>query len=277
MMPTKRSLKGKLRRLRWAAGILCGLTWLLGGVTAHAQGIPAGWQPLSGPPGRISHLAASPDGADLYAVSVAATQRADDQTQWQNSGKAVRSDALYRSQDGGATWQPLTNDLPPAPITALYAGPKRALRCASGRALAKHRPRRDLAPHLVGPRRSGHPCHRLQRRRGHPLSRCDTDRSDVCQLCVSERRRRSLLDQRRDTGQPSRRPDRSSQRCQAALSDDPERPTAPQHRCGRDVDNRQNRAGGGDAAGRRTGPPGHQPRWARYVAARSLLRLGKRR
>jgi photosystem II stability/assembly factor-like uncharacterized protein len=68
-------------------------------------------------------LAASPDGADLYAVSVAATQRADDQTQWQNNGKAVRSDALYRSQDGGATWQPLTNDLPPGSITALYAGP----------------------------------------------------------------------------------------------------------------------------------------------------------
>jgi len=124
MMPTKRSLTKELRRLRWAVGILCGLTWLLGGVTAHAQGIPAGWQPLGGPPGRISHLAASPDGADLYAVSVAATHRADDQTQWQSSGKAVRSDALYRSQDGGATWQPLTNDLPPAPITALYAGSK---------------------------------------------------------------------------------------------------------------------------------------------------------
>ncbi len=125
MMPTKRSLTRELRRLRWAVGILCGVAWLLGGgVTAHAQGIPAGWQPLGGPGGRISHLAASPDGADLYAVSVATTRRADDQTQWLNSGRAVRSDALYRSQDGGATWQPLTNDLPPAPITALYAGPK---------------------------------------------------------------------------------------------------------------------------------------------------------
>jgi hypothetical protein len=114
MMPTKRSLMRELRRLRWAVGLLCGLSWLLGGVSAHAQGIPAGWQPLGGPSGRISHLAASPDGADLYAASVATTHRAGDQTQWQNSGRAVRSDALYRSQDGGATWQPLTNDLPSA-------------------------------------------------------------------------------------------------------------------------------------------------------------------
>ena len=79
------------------------------------------WRPIGGPPGRISRLAASADGAALYAVSVALTYRQDDQTQWWAAGKAARSDALYWSRDGGASWQPATNDLPPAPITALYA------------------------------------------------------------------------------------------------------------------------------------------------------------
>ena len=93
--------------------------------TAHGQEATPTWQPLGGPPGRISHLAARPDGSALYAVSVALTYRQDDQTQWQASGKAARSDAIYwsRAERSGATWQPLTNDLPPAPITALYADP----------------------------------------------------------------------------------------------------------------------------------------------------------
>jgi photosystem II stability/assembly factor-like uncharacterized protein len=91
--------------------------------SAHGQELPQAWQPLGGPPGRISRLAARPDGSALYAVSVALTYRQDDQTQWWASGRAARSDAVYWSQDGGATWQPLTNDLPPAPITALYADP----------------------------------------------------------------------------------------------------------------------------------------------------------
>jgi photosystem II stability/assembly factor-like uncharacterized protein len=92
-------------------------------VTTHAQGLPGGWQPLGGPPGRISHLAVNYDGTDLYAVSVAETRRGDDQTQRLEAGRPTRSDALYRSQDGGARWQPLTNDLEPGPISALYADP----------------------------------------------------------------------------------------------------------------------------------------------------------
>ena len=87
---------------------------------AQAPNTALTWQPLGGPAGRITHLAASPDGTDLYAVSVATTYRKDDQTQWQAAGRSARSDALYHSADGGATWLPLTNDLPPAPITALY-------------------------------------------------------------------------------------------------------------------------------------------------------------
>ncbi|MGC8781502.1 MAG: WD40/YVTN/BNR-like repeat-containing protein [Anaerolineae bacterium] len=80
-----------------------------------------GWRPLGGPPGRIGHLAVGGDGAAIYAVSVAFTFRGDDQTQRWANGRPARSDALYWSRDGGAGWQPLTNDLPPGPITALYA------------------------------------------------------------------------------------------------------------------------------------------------------------
>ncbi len=116
------SRRGALARLALRFPIILSIVaGLLSGAWVQAQDRSSGWQPLGGPAGRISHLAASPDGADLYAVSSAAARRRDDQTQWQTGGREVRSDALYRSQDGGLTWQALTNDLPPAPITALYA------------------------------------------------------------------------------------------------------------------------------------------------------------
>jgi photosystem II stability/assembly factor-like uncharacterized protein len=78
------------------------------------------WYPLNGPAGRISHLSAAPDG-DLYAVSVTSVVRRDDQTQWRDAGTRLQSGALYRSGDGGVTWQPATNDLPPGLFTALLA------------------------------------------------------------------------------------------------------------------------------------------------------------
>lgn len=88
-----------------------------------AQDQPPSWQPLGGPSGAITHLTGSVDGKTLYAVSVARSTRRSDQTQWSETGLVSLSDALYRSNDGGATWQPLTNDLIPGPIGALYADP----------------------------------------------------------------------------------------------------------------------------------------------------------
>ena len=76
------------------------------------------WYPLAGPAGRISHLASAPNG-DLYAVSITGVNRRDDQTQWRATGSFIQSQALYRSEDGGVTWQPVTNDLPPGLFTAL--------------------------------------------------------------------------------------------------------------------------------------------------------------
>ena len=84
---------------------------------ARQESLPH-WYPLAGPAGRISHLAAAPNG-DLYAVSITSVNRRDDQTQWRETGNPSISAALYRSEDGGATWQPATNDLPPGQFTAL--------------------------------------------------------------------------------------------------------------------------------------------------------------
>lgn len=85
-----------------------------------AQEAPTKWQPLGGPGGRLTQLAAAPNGRDLYAVSAVTVKRGNDQTQWRDTGIATASNALYASRDAGATWQPLTNDLPPGEITALY-------------------------------------------------------------------------------------------------------------------------------------------------------------
>ena len=104
--------------LRRALAVLCGLLWAFASQRARAQESLPHWYPLAGPAGRISQLAAAPDG-DLYAVSITSVNRRDDQTQWQETGNPSISAALYRSKDGGATWQPATNDLPPGQFTAL--------------------------------------------------------------------------------------------------------------------------------------------------------------
>ncbi len=99
------------------------LSLLLACPAASAQTAPPlTWQALSGPGGYVSHVAAA-DGGHLYAVSVGGVDRRDDQSQWRAGGRLYRSDALYHSQDGGATWQPLTNDLIPGPITTVFADP----------------------------------------------------------------------------------------------------------------------------------------------------------
>lgn len=100
---------------------VCAFIVALCALPVAAQDQPPSWQPLGSPAGAITHLTSSPDGKTLYAVSVARSSRRDDQTQWSETGQVALSDALYRSSDSGATWQPLTNDLIPGPIGALYA------------------------------------------------------------------------------------------------------------------------------------------------------------
>ena len=103
--------------LRRALVVLCGLLWAFAPQPARQESLPH-WYPLAGPAGRISHLASAPNG-DLYAVSITGVNRRDDQTQWRATGSFIQSQALYRSEDGGVTWQPVTNDLPPGLFTAL--------------------------------------------------------------------------------------------------------------------------------------------------------------
>ena len=106
--------------LRWTFVLLYGLFWAFAPRPVRAQEALPHWSPLASPSGRISHLAGAANG-DLYAVSVAGVNRRDDQTQWRETGSFVQSEALYRSKDGGATWHPATNDLPPGQYTALAA------------------------------------------------------------------------------------------------------------------------------------------------------------
>lgn len=103
---------------------LCLIVWLTGASAVAAQDLPVNWQPMNGPGGRIIHLTAGPDGQVLYAVSAGDVNRQNDQTQWREAGRIYRADAIYHSTDGGVTWQPMTNDLPPGPIGALYLDPK---------------------------------------------------------------------------------------------------------------------------------------------------------
>ncbi len=104
------------------ACLLVGL--LVAGRPVAAQTTSVNWQPLAGPAGRLTHLAAAPDGKTLYAVAAGVVNRRDDdETQWFDRYRLSYAEALYRSTDGGATWQPATNDLPPGMITALAVDP----------------------------------------------------------------------------------------------------------------------------------------------------------
>lgn len=100
--------------------ILVGLLCLLnGGTPALGQDVRLGWQPLGGPGGPVTRLAAA-DASEMFAVVAAGVSRQDDETQWRDPGVVRIGHALYRSRDGGATWAPLTNDLPPGTLTALH-------------------------------------------------------------------------------------------------------------------------------------------------------------
>ena len=88
--------------------------------TTHAQEISPEWQALATPGGIITQLSANKNGRTVYAVSTVEVNRQGDQTQWRDAGTPASIDALYRSIDGGATWLPATNDLPPGTITEIY-------------------------------------------------------------------------------------------------------------------------------------------------------------
>lgn len=95
--------------------------------SAVAQDGSTRWQALGGPGGRITFLAAASDGQTVYAVSVAEVNRNSDETQTRDLGAPARADALYKSVDGGQRWAPVTNDLPPGEITALFVDQSDAL------------------------------------------------------------------------------------------------------------------------------------------------------
>jgi photosystem II stability/assembly factor-like uncharacterized protein len=117
------------RRALWRlVAVLFALLWsgiwtppLAHGQPPAPQDAPLSWLPLGGPSGSISYLSADPGAATVYAAVEIISNRREDQTLWSTEGTPVRSAALYRSQDGGATWQPATNNLIPGPITALLA------------------------------------------------------------------------------------------------------------------------------------------------------------
>ena len=96
---------------------------LIGSVPAAAQTPPVSWQALGSPGGPVTRLAAAPDGETLYAVTTASVNRADDETQWLDRYRYGVAYALYRSTDAGATWRPVTNDLPPGSLSAVYVDP----------------------------------------------------------------------------------------------------------------------------------------------------------
>ncbi len=109
-----------LRTLLWGIPtVIWFLLSLLMPQRAAAQGIAVNWQPLAGPAGPLTHLAAAPDGTTVYAVAAGGVHRREDETQWFDRFRFSYAEALYRSNDRGATWQPATNDLPPGTITAL--------------------------------------------------------------------------------------------------------------------------------------------------------------
>ena len=68
--------------LRFVAGLGLLLSLSSSVPTSAQEQIPLAWRALGGPPGPVSQVAISQNGADIYAVTMAATRRRDDETQW---------------------------------------------------------------------------------------------------------------------------------------------------------------------------------------------------
>ncbi|MDH7484867.1 MAG: YCF48-related protein [Anaerolineae bacterium] len=98
--------------------ILCALA-----LTAPVHAAPPPeplWQALNGPPGTVTLLTWDTRQPDrLWAVAATQCTRGDDHAQWLARGTLRQAQALYRSTDGGDTWQPAGNSLPYGKITAL--------------------------------------------------------------------------------------------------------------------------------------------------------------
>jgi len=110
-----------VHRLRLLSALLCLIILSLAlPPAATAQEMSTKWLALGTPGGVITHLSASTDGRTVYAVSNVSLNRQADRTQWRDTGVPTSADALYRSTDGGATWLPATNDLPPGSVTELW-------------------------------------------------------------------------------------------------------------------------------------------------------------
>ena len=58
--------------------------------SVEAQEASPKWQAIDGPGGRLTLLAASRDGRELYAVSEVGVNRQGDQTQWRDAGVPSR-------------------------------------------------------------------------------------------------------------------------------------------------------------------------------------------
>jgi len=112
------------RTARWLL-LVVALFLLLTTATARAQDIGA-WQSTNGPVAFVTHLAADPTTPDfLFAFISNSAQRNADQTQT-TQGQPLPTWAPYFSVDGGANWQPASNDLAGLQPTVLKILPGRS-------------------------------------------------------------------------------------------------------------------------------------------------------
>ncbi|MCP4167631.1 MAG: hypothetical protein GY759_17320 [Chloroflexi bacterium] len=98
------------RVVRQIFGVIT-LLILLSSVSVWADEEDVTWGAMGGPVAFVTHVAADAESPDFVMIFLAlAVQRNNDRTQT-SSGSLQRSWSPYFSMDGGATWQPASNDL----------------------------------------------------------------------------------------------------------------------------------------------------------------------